>query len=135
MTTQIDASNAIAKRLISSWGATTPIATENDNFDTEGQDAPWIKLSVNPISSQQHTLGSKSNRKFERIGIINIQVFVEAGTNIETCTLLSQQALAIFEGEEFDSVVCQVGLIQTIGREEKWFQMNVSIDYNFIETK
>ena len=135
MTSQVEAVNAITKRFIVEWDNTTPIAYDNVSYDSEGSDASWVRLSITPIKNSQHTIGTKRTRKFERTGIVNIQVFILEGTNTLEAITLADKALNIYEGEQFEGVVCEVGDVVVIGRSGKWYQTNVAIDYNFIETK
>ena len=135
MTTSVEALSAVYTRFRTLWGIRTDIATVNVKFDTENRDLEWVRLSVTPSQNYQQTLGGKGTRKFQRTGIITVQIFVPIQTNILVSTSLSDEVLSIFEGEKFNGVVCNNSNVTPIGRDGKWYQTNVNIDYNFIETK
>jgi hypothetical protein len=135
VTTYFESNKNIAIKFISDWGTTTDVSYDNVEFDLKGRTDEWVRISVTPILSAQTSLGKKGDRKYQRNGLINIQVFTPLGENTGLAVVLSQQALEIFEGESFDGVTCNNGDITTIGRNEGWYQTNVSIDYNFIERK
>ena len=145
-----DARNAMFERFWTDWQALAP--AQNDGVVPEvrwqGDDsgtkpdasAAWARITINHATAGQETLGTVGNRCFERNGTVIIQVFAplsrgEGLTQAEALAMIAQNA---FEGKTagpggeiwFRDVV-----INEIGPDAAWFQINVSATFTYDELK
>lgn len=101
----------------------------------EGTD-PWAAFHILHDGSDQSTLGAEGARTFTRTGSVKVQVFVPAGQRgLDEATVLATAARDAFEGKTIGGVrFYRVGQ-RTVGLDGSWFQVNVSGDFEFDETK
>lgn len=115
----------------------TPIEYANNRLETEGL-PEWARLTVKPSASRKIGFDEKARR----FGTVHIQVFVRIGTGQGRPTELAVLAGEIFGGVISGSLVFDSYIIHDVGEsvamglntvKSGWYQMNVSIDYSFID--
>jgi len=113
----------IEGRFNTNW-TTTTIAWGNADFDTPNN-TEWVRFNI--------LNGASSYRAFDKkrrhTGIINIQIFAPVNSGTHTIRGYADTIAAIFEGEQFDDVTCDVASIETIGTDDRFHQINVNIPY------
>lgn len=134
MTTIAESRKAIYDRFITEWGNTSIFTFENEKF-IPPEDTPWVRLSVRNITGEQETLGPIGLRKYDRRGIIAMQIFVLADTGLAQADALSKTAQDIFEGISFLGVHTDNSNIKESGIDGKWLMMLVEIFFFYDETK
>lgn len=134
MTTIAESRKSIYDRFITQWGSTSAFTFENEKF-TPPPELPWVRLSVRNLTGEQETLGPIGLRKYDRRGIIAIQVFVLADTGLSQADALSKTAQDIFEGVSFSGVHTDNSNIRENGIDGKWLMMLVEIFFFYDETK
>ena len=113
----------IEGRFNTNW-TTTTIAWGNTDFDMPNN-AAWVRFNIlNGNTSYRAINGLKRHT-----GIINIQIFGPINSGTHTIREYSDTIAAIFDGQSFNDVVCDVASIQTIGTDDKFHQVNVNIPY------
>ena len=113
----------IESRFNTNW-TTTTIAWGNADFDTPNN-ASWVRFNIlNGNSSYRAINGLKRHN-----GIINIQIFAPVNSGTHTIRGYADTIGAIFDGQSFNDVVCDVASIQTIGTDDKFHQINVNVPY------
>lgn len=137
MTTLAQASEAIAARFKTQWGALNPtipfyLSGEVHAPPTRGQ---WLKLFVSQMSSGQATLGAVGTRKFIRRARVYIEVRDEADKGTLRCSQLAEQARAIFEGVSFSGLRFFGALVREAGEDGKWTTYLVDAPFDYHETK
>lgn len=130
-----EAQALINDRFIAQWASRTPFIFDNEKSLTNLVDDPWVRVTSKLADSNQHTLGRKGCRKYERRGLIFVQVFAPVLNGTKTATDLAQVAQDIFEGETFNGVMCFDSMIKNAGIDGPWFHMQVLIEFLFDETK
>lgn len=137
--TQDEARQAIQEHFYSAWGGATPltpIAWDNKAFDPTIQNDDWVRFSVQFVSGDQASLGTPGDRRFRRFGLIFVQIFTKADAGLVSSDTLGKIAVDAFEGISLVGNLWfrNVGLV-TIGVEGKWFQQNISAEFQYDEIK
>lgn len=148
MTTIREAREAIYKRFVEEWVSgsdpLTPYALDNERFDppagADGRGAPWARCSVRNIDSGQHTLGRPGNRKFQRIALARVEIFVPPGSGRWDTDTYLMTAMSLFEGrpspagtniEFYEVLPEEIGLIE----DGRWDLSTVSARFDYEEIK
>lgn len=148
MTTLRQAREAIYKRFKDEWtpGGTPlcPYTFDNESFNppkgADGRGEPWARCSVRQLDSGQHTLGRAGNRKFLRIALARVEIFVPPGDGRWNTDTYMMVAMALFEGRAspagtsirfFEVVPAEIGLIE----DGRWDLSTVSARFDYEEIK
>lgn len=129
-----DARTELIKTFISNW-STTDIAHDNESYDPPSTTTEYVRISIRHLPSAQDTLGPENGRRYLRRGLIIIQVFVQADTNMQRTSVLCQQILDIFEGKHFTYCWTKNSNIREGLTDGRWFQTSVEIEFNYEQTK
>ena len=129
-----DARIAIYTRFISSWGSTTPIAFDNENFNNTGNES-WVRCSVRHIPSGADTIAPIGSRRYLRNGNAFIQIFTRSGEGTQEADRLAQQARDIFEGIRVGLVRFNDAQIVEIPSDGLWYNIVVEIAFEYDERK
>ena len=131
-----EAHKEINDRFIALWSNPSVPYTFTDEDDFSDRiDTSWVRLSLVPTISGQHSLGKKPTRVYERRGLIAAQVFSPSNTGSKTAEDLANDIQTIYEGETFSGVHCFDSNIIFNGNSCGWFQINVDISFLFHEIK
>ena len=145
MTIISEARDAINTRFITEWEVLNPftvdgrtftagLALDNESFSPT-LDIPWVRLTIRNIGGGQETLGRPSNRRYERLGSIIVQVFTPANTGLLISDTLTREVQRIFESESFDGVDVNNSVIREIGVDGEWLLVNVETEFLYYEIK
>ncbi|WP_299085064.1 phage tail terminator-like protein [uncultured Paraglaciecola sp.] len=135
MTTLDQAQQAINDRFIAAWGSTTPFSFTNEMPASNDISTSWVRLVSRLAVSGQRSLGQSGNRKYDRNGIIFVQVFSPINQGSSSGTALAKQIEDLYEGERFNGVVGQDSIIRDIGPDGEWYQLQVEINFTYEEIK
>lgn len=108
-----------------------------DDFGQElpGTDTPWVRIQLRHNTGGQETLGPPEQQKFEREGVITVQVFTPLGDGRLKSDRLSQNALRAFEGKVAkkgtDEVWFRRVRMTEVGRSDAWYQVNVTAEFEY----
>lgn len=131
-----DATEAISQRFIAAWDASAvPFTMDNENFTPPDPVAAWIRLSIRFTVASQWTLGQPGNRKFQRKGLIIGSIFIPANAGRKQADQLAQTFKDIFEGTTFGPIEAYTANQKELGTDGLWFQVAVSVDFNYNELK
>jgi hypothetical protein len=149
MTTLREAREAIYKRFVDEWvssGTTplTPYTFDNEVFDppkgTDGRGTPWARCSVRNLDAGQQTLGRAGHRKFYRIGLARVEIFVPPGSGRWDTDTYMMKAQLLFEGRVtppgtnirfFEVTPQEIGLIE----DGRWDLSTVEARFDYEEIK
>lgn len=137
MTTISEAKEAIYQAFNTGWSVTgNQFTFENEDF-TPPVNAPWARLSIRHNSGTQDTLGRTGNRRFERGGAVNIQIFTPQNIGVGGVSTLATTVKNIFEGVSLSgtTVIFRDVIFREIGPSNEWYQMNVEAEFNYYETR
>lgn len=134
MTTLAQARQAILAEFITTWGATTDVALDNEEFKpTAG--ASWVRVTIRHNPAFQETLGPEGDRKFERPGTVFVQVFTALDGGRSPGDTLAETARGIFEGKTLSGVRFNAVSVQEIGPLKGWYQHNVEAIFAYTDRK
>lgn len=119
--------NVIEVKFKDGWSNLTnppPVAYENVNF-TMPVDSPWVRLNILNGAS-----GYRAINNLKRwTGVIIVQIFVPSGSGTKKARVYADEAATIFDSKRFNDIVCNVASINSIGVNNAFYQMNVSIPF------
>ena len=106
--------------------------------DALPQDDAWARIVIRHTLANQSSLSDDSGqRRFEKIGIVTVQVFtpLKDGKGTELGEGLAQVAKKAYEGKHTltSNVWFRNVRINEIGVDGPWFQMNVLADFIYDE--
>ena len=133
MTTLAEARESIYEAFKVGWSGETPFYYDNEIAKMD--DDPWVRLVVRHNKGDQETLGAVGNRKFERGGLVIVQVFVPLDLALARADELASLVQDIFEGKTIENVRFHGVLTREIGPDTKWYQLNVEAPFYYNETK
>lgn len=135
MTTLSEARKAIYTKFINEWGTSTPYTFDNEQFNSETINGPWVRLSVRNQLSEQESLGPKGRRKYRREGAIMVQCFALADTGMASLDNVVMAVRTVFEGEKFDGVFVDDTVTREVGPDGRWFMTVVESFFHYNQTK
>lgn len=134
MTTLSEAKIAITDRFIAEWEGKTIYTTENEGF-TEPEKDTWVRLTVRNIGGGGVSMGRVGNRRYDRKGIIVVSIYTSVEQGTSEADLLAQDALVLFEGTRFNGVTVNDGVINEVGADDTWYQINMKAEFEYYEIK
>lgn len=135
-----EARTEIQKAYLTVFNGVIPIALDNQDFTPPDPDkdssVKWVRLSVQGVSGTQACFGRAGNRRFDKTGLLTIQVFTPSGTATAENDQLCQDSLNVFEGIDLhNDMWFKNGRIDTVGTQNSWFQQNVTLEFTFQQIK
>ena len=116
------------------WGSTTPIAYENEEFDTPSDgETSYVSLVIRPDDAFQHEIGS-TRVTFRHPGLIFVMIFSPPDKGNAVALALAEQAAVIFRRQRSTftdgRILYRAPSTKPIGiTDEGWFHVNVVIPY------
>lgn len=139
MTTLNQAREAVYDRFVDNWADQTDYVFDNEHYDepepVAGNFPPWVRVSVRNITGGQETLGEKGIRKYRRRAIAFCQVFVPVDKGMQMADTLAQSFRGIFEGESFNGLDFDNGLVREASPDGHKMMVLVEVYYAYYETK
>ena len=124
--------NEIVKRFIAQFTGQFPIAVTGHRFSPPAIPAPWVRLSVIFNDGAQTSLGRVGNRKFQKSGFVNVQVFTPVNKGTDRNDDIAQSVSAFLDGVDLGhGLWLYNGSIKTIGDKDDYYQQNVVVEFNF----
>ena len=96
-----------------------------DYKPTEG--TPWVRLTVLPGGQTQVGMGSL--RRFRRVGVIAVQIFVPAGSGDGLAREIADSVANIFQGRTISGVICRGTGLTRVGTDGPWTQWSADTPY------
>lgn len=97
------AARAVYDHFLVAWGGSTPVVLGNEAALEPS--APWVRLTLVPMTREQQTIGAAGNRVFEAREQAIVQIFVPSDAGDGPLRDLQQAALDVFEGASVTSGV------------------------------
>ena len=120
---------AIESRFATEWNDRTPVAYHNVPFvPPENPPAPWVRLTVLSGQSSQASMGDTA--LFRHSGVIDVTVFVPAGTASKGARELVDAVAEIFRRKQFSGITCRAPGFGDVGVRDGWYQINVSFPFH-----
>lgn len=97
-------------------------------------DTPWVRFNVLHTTGFQSSMGSPTSNRFERQGIITVQIFTPQGDNTVSATNLANEILKLYEGVENNAIIYFDAYAKEVGNDGRgWYQINVLISFKYEE--
>jgi hypothetical protein len=121
----------------SEWGNVTPVDYNNDMQSVPT--APFVRLFVRNGGTAQAQSMNGDLIRYERFGIVFVQIFTALGVGPAPADTLARKALEILEGRQFghaqnDVLTLGAATQNDIGNNEAGhWQVNVSVPFDYAE--
>ncbi len=135
MTTLNEAKQAVNDRFKTLWGTKTTYSLPNEPFTQPTPDESWVRLTVLNVGGGQESLGKVGNRRFERRGIIIVNVFTPLEEGTFGGDTLASEVQTIYEGTKFDGITVNDSRIREKGVEDQWYHTIMEADFIYYEIK
>ncbi len=140
--TEADAIEAISKRWSVSWSALQPaIPFVFDNEADHSVDS-WARVSIQPTSSRQISMGPAGTRRFERRGNIFVQLFGALNVGRAALATLAADVRTTFEAQTIataggggEPIVTYAASMQDVSTDERWSIVVATVPFSFVETR
>ena len=97
---------------------------------------PWARHTVQWLDGGQATLGVKGGRRFERAGLVTVQLFAPAGKRgLTEAGALAKAARDAYEGEALGGVRLSDVKRVDVGLDGPWYQVNVVAAFEYDEVR
>ena len=122
-------SQIIRERFNTRWPIEQPsVAFSFADVDYEPtKDQPWVRLSV--LTGDQTQVGLGDLRRFRRIGIVNVAIFIPAGSGDGLAKELADSVASIFMGRTVSGVIFRGTGLTRVGVDEAWTLWNCDTPY------
>jgi len=99
--------------------------------DVPPSEGPWARIRAEHTDGSQRTLAPAGSRKFERLGLVTVQVFAPAGRGSTLGLQLGNIALNCFEGVTTAGGIWfrNAALKGPLPRKDQYAQVNVTADF------
>lgn len=139
MTTSNEARQEIYDTLKAAWEAaypSSPLVFANEAFDSEGV-AEWASLEVRQTGGGQDSLGAVGNRRFERRGLVFVQLYAAVNRGLARLDELSKTVLDTLEAKTLpvNSVFLYDGVFRELPPSGPWVRGSVTIQVTYDEIK
>ena len=113
---------------------TTPIVLPDSVDDTTSRTTAWVRFNILHTDGFQASMGSLGNNRFERRGIITVQIFTPQGDNTVTATNLADEILKLYEGVENNGIIYFDAYAKEVGNDGRgWYQINILTNFKYEE--
>jgi hypothetical protein len=132
-----EASDEILDILNTAWLTTGhKMFYENTRDQREEDDSPWAVAILRHIGGLQATLGGRGVRKFDRFGLLTVQIYTPTAKGLQESYRLAKVMTDAFEGESSPSGVWFRNVrINEAGRDGQFTQTNVIVEFRYDEIK
>lgn len=125
---------AMQNYFATAWGETTPVFFDDD----EKQDLPttgtWVRFNIRHNTGFQKTMGAPGANRFERGGLITIQVFSKSGNFAIDPVTYVNTILTLYSGLTNSDITYFDATPREIGNDIRgWYQINVVIAFRYDE--
>lgn len=104
--------------------------------DDDGR--PWCRINIRHATGEQRTLADAVGGSLHaQLGTVIVQIFADYKSN-KGSTLATQLAMVAkkaFTGKRTPNVWFRRARYQEVGRESRWYQINVSADFEWDERR
>jgi len=115
------------------WNDETVIVWGDDNQYQPDSD-PWVRFNILHNDGLQATIGSPGNNRFDRFGVITVQIFVRQGDYGIKARELATKALKLYEGVQDNDIIYSNAFVREVGNDGRgWQQINALINFRYEE--
>lgn len=113
-------SQTIRERFNTQWPIeqpTIPFSFGDVDYDPP-KDTTWVRLNVLPGAQRQVSMGIR--RRFRRVGVVLVQIFVPAGSGDGLAKELGDSVANVFMGRTINGVIFRGTGVERVGVEGPW---------------
>ena len=107
---------------------------ENSSFEPP-RNEPWARVTLRFLDGRQASIGGVGIRRFNRTGIMSVQIFVPIGSAMKSQADLAQVIVDGFEGKRITGTsICITAVTpRSIGPDPEgpWYQTNVDVEFTY----
>lgn len=128
------ASDEILALFRTAWGD-RPALYENVRGSPPRRPIPWARVTLRHITGAQASLaGGSGTRRWERVGILTVQIFVPSGQGLAGAQSLAKIAVDAYQGQTTPGGVWFRNVRLTeVGPDGDWFQVNALAEFVYDE--
>jgi hypothetical protein len=135
-----DAINALVKAGADAYNAANNpdvvVVYEDTKVAANAGTTPEFRVFIRHGNGNQSSLGSVGNRKFDRKGVVIVQVFTPIGDGFTLDDTLSTVARNCFEGvTTSNGVWFRRTKVQEVGKTGAFYQTNVTAEFEYTERR
>ncbi len=125
-------------------GATNPTLVDYQNVKPANNvtlppdtNLSWARVTIQHQDGRQSSLsGALGVKRFDRDGLLTVQIFVPAGEGLSEAHTLSKIVADAYEGVAGNNGIWFRNVrVNEIGPDGDWFQTNILIDFTYDEIK
>lgn len=138
------ASRAIFRRWIAFWPAQSGGVEYSTDNNLKPEVVPHARVAIVSLDSEQYTLGPKGNRKWQRLGFIEVRLVDNLHTGRKLLDQLTGAVREIFEGVRFasgpgeDGIVTHASSVAELRREpdsDQLWLVTVTTPFEYYESR
>jgi hypothetical protein len=134
--TETEAVEAIAALFVSAWPTLQPSVPLRLGNEVEDSAATWVRLTVQPLTEEQATMGPVGGRRFEHRGAIVVELFCDLGGGMRARAVLADSVRAVLRGTLVggqELITFSAAAVPRPTREQRWDEAVMRIPYRFDE--
>lgn len=125
------ATAAIRAYFAAEWANDTPVAYDDMPFNVPNNQT-WVRFNVSHVDGYQASIGSPSNNRFRRDGLIVAQVFQPAGKASKNARQKADKIVNAYLGKDNSGIHYYDVQMREIGSDGAgWYQINVLIYFRY----
>lgn len=135
-----DAKRELTKHFLSCWKneegeLLTKVVFENEQITSGEENMPWVRFSVDIFRFSPDSMGVEGNRRVERQGLVNVQIFVPLNEKTKLLNDLVARTIRMYESKKYAGVYFRNPRAETMIEESDslWYGQLVTIPFDFIE--
>lgn len=119
----------VANQFIANWsGDLTQVDYGGNNEFKPSDEVPWVRLSINVLSSINGEVGGDMQRSD---GLIAVQCFVPVNTGEKLILEMVDDVVSTFQNKNFGGVKCYATNPVRVGESGNWYQYNASTVFQY----
>jgi hypothetical protein len=122
-------SQTIRERFNTQWPIEQPLV-EHSFADVDynpTKDTAWVRLNI--LTGEQTQVGMGSLRRFRRVGVVSVQIFVPAGKGDGQAKILADSVANIFMGRTVNGVIFRGTGLDRVGVDGAWAVWTANTPY------
>lgn len=114
------------------------VIENQDEDDADGvplfqSDDEWCRVVIRQGDSKQTSCGAPGSRNFRTVGVAMVQIHVPLGGGDGRARALADSLKTAFQGVTVSGVIFKMPSLKGMGRQAQWWQVTVSIPFQFDE--
>lgn len=128
---------ALVRAAVQAYDPTVKILYEGRDKNRPTTDDTWLTLSIRHVSGNQSGFSATPTKKWNRTGLVVAQCFAPlASGSVKKATELACVVRDALQGKQTDSCVWfRSPMINEIGVDEGWFNVNANITFDYDELR